>query len=288
MKSALAVLPEDPTIFRKSRINDAMLVFGIGNKKVEALKNWLRAMDLARTFEGAMVLTTAGRILAAIDPSLREAPTLWLLHLQLSLPTIEVEQEHDAWQWFASATFPNAFTLADLRESLRLSLAGLKDSALKNGLSELVKSLKGTPLGDMGLLRSDVKGEEPYYRQPAELEPFDTAVLLMAIGRQMERAERNSFGFAELGAPKSAGRILGLPFTRTVRALELASRQFTHHGVRISQTAGLDTIWLDRIDPLYWYLVAHGEATGRPLDPEAATALWTSFAEGGENDASAS
>jgi len=107
----------------------------------------------------------------------------------------------------------------------------------------------------------------------------------MAVARQMERLGRTSLGFAELVGPGGAGRILGLPFSTTVRVLEEGVRQFDSHGVRLSRTAGLNTLWMDKVDVLYWYLVAYGEAIGQLDDPSHVLALLNSFVGGGlDND----
>lgn len=282
VEHALAILPNQPSLFHKDRMSDAMLEFGIGNKKVEALRNWLRALDLARTNGAIMKLTPYGRAVAEVDRTLREATTFWLLHLQLALPARDAQQTHDLWQWYASAVFPDGFTQVDLREGFQLTLPDVKESALKNGVSELLGSLRNTPLGEMGLLETGEKGR--CYRRAANIEPFNSAVLVMAVARQMARLGRSSLAFSELTDSGGAARILSLPLSVAVRVLGLAVRQFGSHGVRVSQTAGLDTVWLDQIDPLYWYLVAHGEATGRPLDPGAAANLLSSVTEGGVSD----
>lgn len=258
--TALDVVPTDPTIFQGNRINDAMATFGIGNKKVEALASWLRGMRLVTGNVGNLTLSAFGRLVKMRDPRLQDPGTWWVLHFMLAIPSTGTSQ--DLWQWYSNEPFLMGYDLDELRSSAARAFPGAKERTIQTGLDEVRKSLMATPLGTLGLMLPDRSAGQGRF---AKNEPSSLSlpVLLAGIAHQMTCTGRETLNVDEVTSlAGGAARVVNLPRSTTLRLLGEASALYGVGLVTVSQTAGLDSVWLFERSPLMWLAWHYAETAG--------------------------
>lgn len=274
--AALRIVPEDPSVFRPSRITDAMSIFGIGNKKVEALCQWLRSMGLVVGTPTDLQLSHFGRLITALDPSLRRPGTWWALHLMLALPS-EQRVRHDVWQWFANEPFFFGFSTQTLHEAAGRAFPEATERTVKTGLNEVLKTLRGTPLEPYCLMPTDATQPTGALSKAIPLD-VPVPILLTGVARQMEDAGRDTLNAEELAIMSGgAARVLNIPCNVMIRMLERAAALYGSNLIAISRTAGLDSVWLGERAATFWLAVYYAEDQG--TCPQMATEVARMYLE---------
>lgn len=262
LRQALTVLPDESDIFQQSRVQEAMRVFGIGNKKVEALGRWVRGMGLTAGSPKAMALTSLGWLVRLADPEFRAPGTWWYLHFMLSQQKSDLFLNHDLWMWFANESFPIGFDDSSLLEAASRRFPEQKERTILHGLAELRGTLQNTPLASFGLLRGD--GHRWEKTEP-DSESLTPAVILSCISYWLKERNRDTVHFEELleqaGGP---GRVLGLRRSRLLSGLERAVSSYGSDLISVTTTAGLDSVWLGPNPPEFWLAVHLAEIQGVP------------------------
>ncbi|HEY3366815.1 MAG TPA: DUF4007 family protein [Symbiobacteriaceae bacterium] len=268
LEAALNVVADDPTIFQSARMKDAMSMFGIGNKKVEALCNWLRGMQLVTGTAENFRLSPLGRLIKTSDPRLRDQGTWWVLHFMLAIPSGGMSQ--GLWRWYANEPFPLGYSLDALFTAAARAFPEAKERTVRSGLDEVRRSLTASPLGSLGLMRPDSSAGKNSFRKDEPV-ALTLPVLLAGIAHQMASARRDTLNAEEIAnLPSGAARVVNLPRSRLLRMLGEASARYGTGLVIVSQTAGLDSVWLRERSALFWLVWHYAEKAGATvLEAEA-------------------
>ena len=254
VRTALKVVPDAPTIFAPQNVQQAMLSFGIGNRKVEALGSWLRAASLCDGTPSTLRLTLLGQLIKDQDPNLEDTGTWLIIHLMLALSADSSGLRHDLWRWYAGKLFPFGFTMESLRTAAAKDFPDSTARTIRSGLDEVVKTLRLTPLGSLGFFQEDtLSGPEHLCKTPSAPGVITHALLLAGVARQLELSGRDTVNFDELIELESGvARALNLPRSSLTAILDGAPSRFGSHLVAITRTAGLDSVWLGERSLLFW------------------------------------
>lgn len=243
--------------------------FGLGNKKVEALQFWMRAAGLAElTAEGLMSLTPLGSIICEHDPYCTQEGTWWFIHTQLSRakpgPGL---RDSTTWRWYTYSFKDVQFTKEDLRAALGRAYQHASARTVASAINELVNSIQGCPLGELGLMRPSGAG---FVRQSPAAKQLHPAALAYAV--QIWAADHNRSGetvhLSELtSGEEPIRRLFNLPESRFPEHLDTLSSYFGAGVFSFNTTAGLNSFVLFERNPLTlvkaYYLEVVGGLTPR-------------------------
>ena len=269
ISQALQAVRENPSIFLKANMDQAMDHFGLGNKKVEALQFWMRAAGLAElTPEGVMSLTPVGTIIREHDPYCTLEGTWWFIHTHLSRVKPEPGlRDSTTWRWYTYNFNDVQFTKEDLRASLGRAYPHASARTVASAINELGNSIQGCSLGEMGLMRPSGDG---FVRQSPAARQLHPAVLAYAI--QIWAADRNRSGetvhLSELtSGDEPVRRLFNLSESRFPEDLANLANYFGAGVFSFNITAGLNSFVLFERNPLTlvkaYYLEVVGGLTPR-------------------------
>lgn len=267
LRMLLKVIPNREDIFsnlsNKENMEEAQyLLGGIGNKQVEALKEWGLGIGLIeRSGKNDYILTKLGRIIFEYDPQLFEYGTLWAIHYNLCVNPSKsefIKNSNDIWFYarFANSFGAGIFTRQDLKENLKEYKKDGKsysDSVIeKMCLASLLECMLHSRLGsELGVLSEVEDKKNVYERRAPKNDSLHHAILTYMVYDWASINDRLTVNIAELLNYGSVACFMAINEQQLSSYLSKIHERYNKRVLWVSFTAGLNSIAFEKnIPPL--------------------------------------
>lgn len=248
----------------------AMDELGLGSNQVVALRYWMETAGLIERVRRNREhdLTELGRLILDNDPYTEEMGTLWALHCNIA----SAQTDATSWYFFFNEFKINVFAKEDFTRAIERYIFAYDDkpkvaltsldadfSCILNtyiphdrftGRQTSPESVIDCPLGELGLVDVDNRGDRTYRKKPANLGTLPCLLVLYAICLSRKQfkdgeAEREIKLSSLLEGSFMPGRTYNLDSVALLTKLyELEDEGL----LRVNRTAGLDVIRLAKPD----------------------------------------
>lgn len=261
---SLRLLAEQPDLLERRRVPEAVTELGIGNRKVLALRFWLRTMGLADINPSPPRLTVLGQVVRAYDPELDEPGTWQMLHWRLA----RVPDGASAYWHFVHALEPREVDQAMLRDVLARAFPDAAPRTVRDAAFVTFATVRDTPLsGSSGLYE---RANERLIRCRLTSDSIASGVLSHALLDWFAWNQRTTANLAELVERGGPGRAFGLSLPLMESALLGIQDRYGKRVVWLSRTAGLHSVGAASDVPPTSLVEAHYLEQLEGLDPIAA------------------
>ena len=256
---------------------DAHHQLGVGINMLRSILYWVQATDLVRPavdgprFRCPLELTRVGGLVKTHDPYFEDLVTQWIIHLQLAsnmslatfwywvfneFPGREFTEDRlvDGVSRYLSERGAASVNVTSLKKDARCFLRIYLGSGSVKRAAEIEDNID-SPLAHLALIRG-IAIPNVYKIQVGPRQDLPLAVFAYALVRFREtmRPDQEVLNLEELRwAPLSPGRLLCLDTDSILDFVETLQQR--HQAIRLTRTAGLNTVTIER-DVLSFDLLA--------------------------------
>ena len=237
---SLRIIPEKRSIFSDKK--EAQQYFGIGVKKIEALKVWLRWLRLANfDKQNKASLTEIAMLIKNYDQYFEEKGTWQILHYFLSSDS----QNATAYYWFSNIFPDKKFSSISMRDKMIAHFPNYSTQYVSNGALSLMKIFALTPIGnDIGILKKIDK--EKFEKTDVTKDKISQHIVAFVITDWANRNKRDTVNIAELFQAGSPARIFNMNKTILDEYLDTIQMTYEKNLFWVSRTAGLNSISMNK------------------------------------------
>ena len=249
LRKGMKEVSSNPAIFARNNRLLAQKELGMGNKQIDALKDWLAAANLLSMGEkiGLLKPSTVGEVIVKYDSTFSENGTFWLIHYFLSQNTDRLW----FYYWYVNEFDADIFSRNDLEAGLSNYKATSEKIIKDFCLLPLLQTMRKTRLGkSFGIMMEESPNQFRRIEPPED--KLDPMIVSYITADWAKRNDRSSANLVELVSLKgSPGKILHLSPRRYSEYLDKIQSMFNKEVLWVSYTAGLNSVVFEqKVNPL--------------------------------------
>lgn len=244
-------IPDYPTLFLPSAVEEAQTILRVGKLKVGAARAWAEAAGIVTKRKNQFILTPLGNLIRRHDPDMDDDGIWWALHYNLA------RQGSPAWfyAFYCNEFTPDIFDRDMLEKELRVWWDRDHEKPMTDSIfdklifSPLKQAFDGTRLGKafglFGLQEGSMfQRQAPGYRLPP------AAIVAYGLLDWARQQQRLTVNLEKLLEPWGIGKIFRLDRTSLDEIIVQIGDQYDKQIGWVSHTAGLNSVSIMGLHPL--------------------------------------